>query len=273
METITDGVEDQLAQLSDDPDPVPMDHRPLGENPQGEDVGSPAYTADRAPGLGMSAPPNGAPADKPKGLRGLFAKREKPAQQAAPATKEKRPSSKKIGRRVSAADTIGDIQAGIGGLLVRSGQHRPMGMWLQFSSGVNGELVDDAVKGTFIDRAILQPVAKGRGRFDALGAVFGPPAIIYAIERDPARADVLIPLLKSSIRNALPLMAPAIKRLQKKEQEIAAAAAEMGFDGEGDPADAIIQMIFEGWEPPAPTAAAEPQPEPEDESAYATQAP
>jgi hypothetical protein len=202
----------------------------------------------------------------------LFSKKE-PREPAAPApqTKEKKPKVTKLGRRQSAAETIGDVQSGLGGLLVRSGTHRPLGTWLQFSSAVNGEILDDAVKGTALDRFVLQPVAKGRGKFDAVGAVFGPPAIIWAIERDPSKADALIPLLKSSIRNALPLMAPAIKKVQKRQQEVLAAAEELGFDVSNgqDPADEIIAMLFAGWEPPAPVVSEEPA-DSEEETSYAT---
>lgn len=261
--------------VSSDGDDLPVDPVGMDENAAqiAKDVGgSSPYNGERPPGAGSSAPTRGdAPTDKPKGLRGLFAKKE-PKQEAPPAfsTKERRPKQTKLGRRVSSAETLGDLQSGMGGLLIRTGQHRPLGTWLQFSSAVNGEILDDAVKGTAIDRFILQPVAKGRGRFDALGAVFGPPAIIWAIERDPSKADALLPLLKSAIRNALPLMAPAIKKVQKREAEVLAAAEELGFDvanGE-DPADAIIAMLFAGWEPPAPVVSQD-TPENEEPPDYA----
>jgi hypothetical protein len=130
---------------------------------------------------------------------------------------------------------------------------------------VNAEILDDAVAGTLVDRKLLQPLVKGRGRFDALGSVFGPPAIILAIENDPSKAPLLIPVLKSTIRNSLPQMAKAMKKVQAKEKAQAEAAAELFPDllpGE-DPADAIIAMLFEGWTPPAPQAEPAPQPEPE----------
>jgi hypothetical protein len=120
---------------------------------------------------------------------------------------------------------------------------------------VSAEILDDAISGTIVDKMILQPLVKGRGKFDAIGAVLGPPGIILAIENDPSRAAVLIPLLKSSIRNSLPMMAKAIKKVQAKEKAMAEAAAELFPDlAEGeDPADAIIAMIFEGWTPPSPS--------------------
>jgi hypothetical protein len=65
-------------------------------------------------------------------------------------------------------------------------------------------------------------------------------------------------------------MAPAIRKIQKKDADIAAAAAELGFDGEGDPADQIINMIFGDWVPPIPKP--EPMPDDEEDTDYATQA-
>jgi hypothetical protein len=76
-----------------------------------------------------------------------------------------------------------------------------------------------------------------------------------AIENNPERAPMLLPILKSSIRNSLPMMAKAIKKVQAKEKAMAEAAAELFPDlpeGE-DPADAILAMIFDGWTPPTPS--------------------
>jgi len=224
-----------------------------------------ASTGERQPGAaGPSVPP--APGD---GKRKWW-QRTKPLEVApAPVTTERRPGKRtptKLGRRTSSADTLEDIIGGVGALAVRTGKHAPLGRYLQFSSAVNAEILDEAVAGTLVDRKLLQPMVKGRGRFDALGSVFGPPAIILAIENDPSKAPLLIPVLKSTIRNSLPQMAKAMKKVQAKEKAQAEAAAELFPDlapGE-DPADQIIAMLFEGWTPPAP-AQPEPQPEPQPE--------
>jgi hypothetical protein len=138
---------------------------------------------------------------------------------------------------------------------MRTGKHYPLGRYLQFSAGVSAEILDDAVSGTVVDKMVFQPIAKGRGRFDSLAAVLGPPALILAIENNPERAPMLIPVLKSSIRNSLPQMAKAIKKVQAKERANAEAAAELFPDLEPgeDPADAILAMIFDGWTPAAPS--------------------
>ena len=237
-----------------------------------QSVASGYVSAERPPGEGLSAPPREpqlGQETKPAGRWGkLWAKKDKAEPDTE--TREKRPKVVKQTKRVSSADTLADAWQGLGGLAARTGKHAPLGRYMMFSSQVTGEILDEAVKGTPIDRLILQPVAKGRGRFDALSAVFGPPLIILAIERDPSKAEMLFPILKTSIRNSLPLMAPAIRKIQKKDADIAAAAAELGFDGEGDPADQIINMIFGDWVPPMPEP--EPMPDDEEDTDYATQA-
>ena len=250
-----------------------VDGDSMGENPMTPGLGghdpSPYSPGEQRPGGFVSSPdPQAAAPGGRRKLRDLFQKREQKElpRQEAPVTKEKRPKAK-AGRRVSAADTLGDVWSGVGALAIRTG-HAPLGRCLQFQSQVSGEILDDALKGTVIDKVALQPIAKGRGRFDALGAVLGPPMIVFAIERNPQQIDVLMPMLKSSIRSSLPLMVPAIKRVQEKEARAAEAAAELFPDlpPGADPVDAIIEMMFSDWVPPAPAAEPEPEPEPQPES-------
>jgi len=253
-----------INEINDDANDGDIDS--LGENTP---LGEPSLnnSGERRPGsLGSSAPPEADAPERPKGLRGLFQKKEKAetSQPKQTSTKERRPSVK-LGRRQSAADTLEDLWGGLGSLAMRNPKHFPLGRYMQFSAGVSAELIDESIAGTIVDKAVLQPIVKGRGRFDALGAVFGPPAIILAIENNPERAPLLIPVLKTTIRNSLPMMAKAIKKVQAKEKAMQAAAEELFPDlqaGE-DPVDAIIAMLFEGWVPPTPNM--EPQTETENE--------
>jgi hypothetical protein len=185
---------------------------------------------------------------KPKDWK--FWKKDQSSAPKMTKTGEKRPVVSK-GKRVSTAPTISDLWSGAGGLAVRSGKHAPLGRLMQWQAPVAGEMLDEAVKGTIVDRMVLQPVAKGRGRFDALGAVFGPPLIVMAIERNPQNAEMLIPMLKASIRSSLPLMVPAIKKVAAREAAAAEAARELFPDlGPGeDPVDSIIAMMFADWTP------------------------
>ena len=216
----------------------------------------------RPGGVGTPSSPRVAadPEEPAKGPRSWFKKKPKvEVTGPAPTTREKRPgASRGGGRRTSAADTLSDGWGLLGGALARSPRHAPLGRYMMWSGPVTGELLDDAVKGTVVDKLVLQRVVSARGRFDTLGAVFGPPMLILAIERNPQRADVLFPMLKASIRQALPQMVPAIKKARDKEAKIAKATEELfaddpAFQGiEGDPVDYILSMMFDGWIPPQP---------------------
>jgi hypothetical protein len=172
----------------------------------------------------------------------------------APATKEKSPGKARSGKRVSAAGTVADVWNGIGSVLVRSGNHIPSGRWMQWQSPYAGEMIDEALAGSVVDKIALQRIAKARGRFDLLGAVIGPPLVLMAIERNPNNGQVLLPLLESSIRSSLPHMVEGIKKVQAKEKVTAEAAAALfaddpTFDGQ-DPVRYIMNMLFADWVPP-----------------------
>ena len=216
-----------------------------------------AGSGERRPGGRSSSSPAGPDSPEPTTLADKLKDRlnklraPKPAQEVPPKTKEKTPRAKGGGRRISAADTLGDLWGGAGTVAMRTG-HVPLGRCLQFQAPVAGEMLDEALRGSIVDKIVLQKVAKGRSRFDALGAVFGPPAIVLMMERHPEQMSVLMPILKTSIRSSLPLMVPAIKKVQMKEAAAAEAAAELFPDlapGE-DPVDAIIAMMFADFIPP-----------------------
>lgn len=220
-----------------------------GERPPGG-VGTPSSSLG---GVGSEVPP-AAPA---RGLRKLFPKKDKAEtlDSPAPKTTEKRPG--RSPKRMSAADTIGDVYSGLGSLAVQSGRHAPLGRCMQWQAPIAGEMLDDAVSGTIVDKVVLQKVVGARGKFDLLAAVVGPPMLVLAIERNPQNAEAIMPLLRSSIRSALPQMVPAIKKVQKRQKEVAEATAllfedDPNFTPGDDPVDHILAMMFADWIPPQP---------------------
>lgn len=187
-------------------------------------------------------------------VRGLFGggRKKKPADDA-PSTRERAP--KPTGRRHSTADTIEDFYAALGGIAMRSGRHQPLGRFLMWQAPAAGEMLDQAIAGSIVDKKLLQPAVKTRGRLDQVLAVFGPPALILAIESNPERAPQLIPLLKSAIRNSLPTLLPAMKKAQAREEKVNKAVSEMfgdDFPPGVDPVDYVIGEMFAGWYPPQP---------------------
>ena len=211
-------------------------------------------SGERRPG--SVASPVTEPADVPPGVKkggfGDFFKKKPKEEPRAKKTNEKPPRG--VGRRVSAAGTLEDVWAAIGGVAIRTGQHAPLGRYLMWQAPAAGEMLDDALAGTFVDRRLLQPAVKTRGRLDVVAAIVGPPAIIFAIEQNPARAAQLIPILKSTIRSSLPSLLPAMKKAQAREEKMNKAVSEMfgdDFPPGVDPVDMVIEQMFSGWTPPA----------------------
>lgn len=175
-------------------------------------------------------------AGKPKVTKPLFQTNE-----VSPALKNK--------KRESASGIIADSFNGIGGFISRNPRHRPSGILLQWQSDAAGEILDEAVKDTFIDRLLLQKAVKGKGKFDQVGAILIPPAIVFAIEMNPNRLPQLLPLLESSLRNSLPQMAKGIKKARKKKEDQEKAIAELFPElPEGqDPIQTLMEEMFAGW--------------------------
>lgn len=218
---------------------------------------------------------------EPPRRRGIFSRRKAQPADGAPSrrTSERapKPSRSAGGRRVSAADTFADLWGFGGAYLARSG-HAPTGRMLAFQAPVAGEILDDAVKGTVIDKAVVQKIVGARGRFDAVFAIVGPPALAWQMEKamqagDEGRFRMLEGMLKSSIKSALPTMVPAMRKVRQRESAAQEAMADlldeaelaaMGLRLEGgkpvdasgtvvDVGDVFVAMLFAEWEaPPAP---------------------
>jgi len=185
--------------------------------------------------------------DKAKNFLGFGAPKEKTnkplfqTNEATPGLKNK--------RRESAAGIISDTFNGLGGLISRNSRHRPSGILLQWQSDAAGEIIDEAVKDTFIDKLFLQKAVKGKGKLDQVGAILIPPAIVFAIEMNPERLPQLAPLLESSLRNSLPQMAKGIKKARKKKEDNDKAIAELFPELEPgeDPIQILMSEMFSGW--------------------------
>ena len=242
---------------------------PLGGDQAPDEVVSQSR-GERRPGAASFASHAGTePRDAPRGFRSwkdrlLGSKEPRAPREPAKPTREHRPY--RPAKRVSTAETIGDVWTAGGGLLGRTG-HVPLGRYMQWQAPAAGEMLDEAVAGTLIDKKFLQPAVKARGRLDLLIAVMGPPAVILQIERSPQLFHLddqgnlthpLLPILKTSIRSSLPTMLPAMRKAQAKEQKVNEAVREMFPDmPEGvDPVNMVIAEMFAGYAfaqaPPAP---------------------
>ena len=232
-----------------------LEERPVVEEIIFDEIGvepTEGITAERRPGS-FNSPVNengdvqSDPIEEPKKKNRFgFGKKEPKQDYQAPRTGEKPPRG--VTRRVSVSDTLEDVWTGVGGLAIRT-NHAPLGRYMQWQAPAAGQLLDEVVAGTIIDKKVLQPAVKARGRLDVLMALVAPPLIIISIERNPERAQMLLPALKSSLRSSLPTILPAMKKAAMKESKVNDAIREMFPDmPDGvDPVDLVIEQLFNGY--------------------------
>ena len=133
-----------------------------------------------------------------------------------------------------------------GGLaLQRSGADIPVGRCMQFQAPIVGDILDEAVAGTFID-TLLQPIAGSGKRFKKVSAVVSLPILVGLIERSPQVAPMVEPLLRQVIREHLVALSVQAKKVRKEEAEYRKAMEELGMDVEGseDPVTVLLNDIF-----------------------------
>lgn len=203
-------------------------------------------------------PPNVEPSS---GLVGkLFGGKKKEKGNEPPKPSEKRPG--RATKRGDTADLLSRAWSGIGSLLDTYTNHKPTANCIQWQAPVAGEMLDEVLKGTIVDRKVLQPLAKTSGKFDLAAAVLGPPAIVFAIETNPQMANLLFPMLATAIERSLPQYVPAMKKAQARADAKAKAARELFPDTEFpegvNPVDIIIREMFAGWVVTIPTTEEEP---------------
>jgi hypothetical protein len=179
-------------------------------------------------------------------MRGAVGMGAKPEREPAPTTREPSPA-RRVGR-VSAADSLGDLLMAVGGALSRVPRHSATGRVLMMQSATSGQVIDEAVKGTALDRRLIQPAVRTRRSVESVGAVMLPPLIVFGIEQNPERAPVLVPLLESALRSAAVAMAPAVRKVRKRAADEATVLAELYPEAPpgSDPVQYLVNELFPG---------------------------
>ena len=157
---------------------------------------------------------------------------------------EKKPTHNK--KRKQGGETVGAFINILGSFVSRVPNHVGTGRMLQWQSLATGEILDDQLKDTFIDRALIQPAVGAQGKFDVIRAVLAPPILVFAIESRPDMAPILMPQLVSSLREALPLMVKPIQKAKKKAEDYDEAVKKLYPDAkEGfDPISDLLTQLF-----------------------------
>lgn len=157
-----------------------------------------------------------------------------------------RPAKKRVSLEDLAAGawTLLGQAAGSQGLL-------PTARVLQLQAPIAGMILEDTLRDTVADR-LLQPLARGQETVSEIVSLIGPPALVTAISLNPARAPMLMPMLRGMMRQWIILAGPKLRAKAKREEK---ALKEMGVEAEGLDAllDEQIAALFEGmWAAPQP---------------------
>lgn len=257
---------------------------PEGETPAREDTDTEG--SETPPGSPYE--PETAPSPGRGGIRGRMRAwgRGRRGGHAAPAparsTGERTPKAPKgRGRRLPLDDDIADLYGVVGRRLERT-PHYPTGRMLTFTALAAGTIIDDAVAGTLPDRALFQPLARSRSKWEPAMVIVGLPLVTFRITTILQRLDVArregdtdtagalndqLAMLTEAFdflaEEGLPLLAPGVEkaraRQERKRQAMAQAFPELGVDGDVSPADALRSMLF------APPAGAVPEEEEPDD--------
>lgn len=143
--------------------------------------------------------------------------------------------------RVSLESLAGGAWALLGNAAATQGL-LPTARVLQMQAPVAGAILEDTLRGTVADK-VLQPLARGQETASDLMALLGAPVIVTAISLRPASAPVLLPMLRSSMRQWLLIAGPRIKAKQRQE---AKALRELGVEDGGmdELLDSMMAELF-----------------------------
>lgn len=178
----------------------------------------------------------------------------------APPAVEKKPrlpkddSEKVSTRRQRADDILTSAVSAVGMLLINSGASVPAGRALALEASLLGPEFDKAAAGTIIDRVALQPLMKGKSKWEGVANLAAFPVICFMLDKQPAMMPVLYPALRSSMKGILPGLVKAKKKQLQDQVELAKAAEElmqldmelqgMVADTGPDPIDLLIASLF-----------------------------
>ncbi|HUO47995.1 MAG TPA: hypothetical protein VMU09_04095 [Acidimicrobiales bacterium] len=110
---------------------------------------------------------------------------------AAPASGEKAPKKARGGRRVPLDTDISDAWAFLGRRLDAT-PHYPTGRMLQYQAPAAGLILDKAVAGTLVDRVALQPLARGRDKWEDAAFLVAGPLVTFGITRTMQEMQVAL---------------------------------------------------------------------------------
>jgi hypothetical protein len=132
--------------------------------------------------------------------------------------------------------------------------YMPLANALAFEAPAAGQAIDTAVAGTVIDRKIIQPLAGGAEKWEAVGAVLTLPIMIHLISVFPHLQPALEPQLRRAAEEILVLSVPTIRKKVDRDKKVTEALIELGHIDPAialseDPVGDILAGFFVGMAP------------------------
>lgn len=145
-------------------------------------------------------------------------------------------------RRVP-VDGLFSMAWGAIGKLVSNPATLPVGRCMQLQAPAAGMVLDDALRGSLVDR-LAQPLARASKRGEAVFGVIGPPILVAVVCQRPELYDVVKPMLVEALKSWVLLAGPKIRKARERERKLLEE-----LDGD---LSSIEDMIDELFKPVAP---------------------
>lgn len=115
----------------------------------------------------------------------------------------------------------------------------PVARVMDMQAPVAGEIFDDVIKGTVVDK-LVQPLARISDKGEDAFALLGPPMIATAICMQPTLYPVLRPAMAAALKSWVVTAGPRVKKAKERQEKL---VAELGEDY-GASIEEMLDFIF-----------------------------
>ena len=126
----------------------------------------------------------------------------------------------------------------------------PLARSMKFSAPAAGQAIDQAIAGTLVDRKIIQPLAVGAEKWEAVSAVVSLNLIVWLATNYPAMGVALQAPARRAVEEIMVLSVPMLRKKVEKDRKLAEALEELkhldpaGFGTDDDPIGTILESFF-----------------------------
>lgn len=159
------------------------------------------------------------PPRPPRTRGGLLGRRQRKPRDRKPAP-----------RRVSIENIVSSGWSLAAMAMARSPRSIPVARILDMQAPVAGIIVDEAARGTVVDK-ILQPFARAGEKAEKAMALVGPPVLVAAMTANPQLYPVLRPALKMTMMSWMQVSGPAMRKAEARVAKFAEEFGDVDLDG------------------------------------------